>query len=108
MYGRACQKDYQPSIVSDVVLATFCCLFGTRSLLRLDSLQDWGVFKQRQVISNGAGWVSGYISSRCPGSDPTKLLALQVTKGYLVSPLNWEQLSPQAVGCSGSPGLPAK
>ncbi|KAL4458150.1 hypothetical protein ABPG75_013015 [Micractinium tetrahymenae] len=39
--------------------------------------QDWSVFQQRRVISNGAGWVSGYISNRCPGSDPTKLLALQ-------------------------------
>ncbi|PSC71429.1 hypothetical protein C2E20_5236 [Micractinium conductrix] len=36
--------------------------------------QQWA---ERRVLSNGAGWVSGYIAGRCPGSDPKKLLALQ-------------------------------
>lgn len=40
--------------------------------------QDWDVLNRRRVLSNGAGWVSGYIAGRCPGSDPKKLLALQV------------------------------
>ena len=40
-------------------------------------LQDWNVFKNKRIISNGPGWVSGYIAGRCPGSDPYKLLALQ-------------------------------
>ena len=40
-------------------------------------VQDWNVDKYARVISRGHNWVSGYIGGRCPGTDPTKLLALQ-------------------------------
>lgn len=40
-------------------------------------LQDWNVQKYKRTISRGGGWVSGWIGGRCPGTDPTKLLALQ-------------------------------
>lgn len=40
-------------------------------------VQDWNVDKYARVISRGHNWVSGFIGGRCPGTDPTKLLALQ-------------------------------
>lgn len=43
--------------------------------------QDWNVYKYQRVVSRGHNWVSGTIGSRCPGTDPTKLLALQASRG---------------------------
>lgn len=43
--------------------------------------QDWNVYKYQRVVSRGHNWVSGTIGSRCPGTDPTKLLALQASQG---------------------------
>lgn len=33
--------------------------------------------KQKRVQSRGAGWVSGWVATRCPSTDPKRLLALQ-------------------------------
>ena len=39
--------------------------------------QDWKVASYKRAISHSTSWVSGWVSTWCPGTDPYKLLALQ-------------------------------